>query len=602
MIRFCRLLTGLPLGFLLGLGCAFSESTKATNNAVAEGEPCQAAFVQKINSQQTVNGCVIEGAWLTQILEQQKPPDKIYLQNVTIKDNFALGSAKDHDPKAFKTNLSCDKCTFAGDVSLENSTWDRSVSFSDCHFNEGIKVHRSSLVELTITGYCRRLQIQNCTFAKAEFGLKSLNYLEVSIARFTGNVSFQNIECEQSGECKFQQITFDKTATFSGATLPRETWLLRTLFSGESDFSGVWAGNIHSSRCLFAGDAKFDEINAPRRKPSDTSSAEINDTPFRHVVGEYELPSLSCRLLFEKTRFKGRTSFSRTTCDYLRLGAADRSGYIPFEGPAHFEELTCKNLLMDGAEFSGQVSFAGSKITNSAVFYRVSFQKSVNLNGAHLPHSSKTFTKWNPETDSVPSPGISLEAVRFDDALEAHWEDFVQRRRFLLDDKLRTNYCGSESWFSLSAALKRAGNLKGENEATFNGRLAARSDDPREIGWLNWLSWVFWGYGYRPTRVLLWFFALTLICASFYWSETSKLARGRSAFGGLLARLGFSLAFSLRTAWSFRYGYKNANTRLFKLLTSVQSILSKLLLILLLQAVGNTSPFLNSIFGKVIKL
>lgn len=105
-----------------------------------------------------------------------------------------------------------------------------------------------------------------------------------------------------------------------------------------------------------------------------------------------------------------------------------------------------------------------------------------------------------------------------------------------------------------------------------------------------------WGYGVRPARVAAWFALLVVACGLAYLTQVRPAG---ASLARTLVALRASLAFSLRTAWSLRYGYERARTPLFRALTAAQALLGKLLLFGFARALANVSPLASELLAKL---
>ena len=615
-------LLGVWVWIIISLGCDHSASGQTNSNEEVETSdsptgasesagncPSKPQFLDDVNSNKQIQDCTIQASWLSEALES--PSTEVWgisLQNVTILGDFKLGSSKESQ-RDISPQLFCRECNFKGRVVFDHRSFKKDVLFEDeCHFEQSVTFRHASFSVLAMHGSCSRLKVDHCMISKGFFRLSPVETLICFSTKFLNSSSFDSSQFAKDGRCTFHDVDFNSQATFRSVNFPGNSGFNRIVFSSEADFTGAWIGSLQFINSTFNGDSFFDQLNVPRSVETEEPLAEDSSSKNADEESEIDYPNTSGKLEFNGVRFRGRASFSRSVLDRLQFGPQHGNvGYVPFEKSAHFEGITCRTLSMVGTEFADNVSFAGSKLTNSVLLERVAFQKDLNVENVRFPHAQSQLKLQYPHEGSKSDeqriePGIALREVRFDNAVEGRWSAFVQRRRLLFDDKLRITFCPSETWFSMSDGFKRAGNLIGENEATFQGRIAAGSDDSSENKWLNWFSWAFWGYGYRPSRVLLWLIATAVLFAGFYWQETADLAVPQSGLIRVSSRWRFSLIFSLRTAWSFAYGYKNSRTPFFKLLTSIQSIISKVMLICLLQAIANTSPLLDSIFGKIIKI
>ena len=95
--------------------------------------------------------------------------------------------------------------------------------------------------------------------------------------------------------------------------------------------------------------------------------------------------------------------------------------------------------------------------------------------------------------------------------------------------------------------------------------------------------------------------AVFLLFTAAYWTQIPK-SEGTSRKHADLVRIRQAVKMSFNTSWKLDYGRKHARTILFKVVTSCQSIVFKLMFLSLLQVISNPSPLLNTFIGKLLPL
>ncbi|ALL71374.1 hypothetical protein K788_00009580 (plasmid) [Paraburkholderia caribensis MBA4] len=111
---------------------------------------------------------------------------------------------------------------------------------------------------------------------------------------------------------------------------------------------------------------------------------------------------------------------------------------------------------------------------------------------------------------------------------------------------------------------------------------------------------LFWGYQLKPLSVVGWLALLIFAFALVYLGQTRSLGEGRGPIARSWTRFRFALMFSLRTTLQPKFGYERSTTSLFKAITSLQWVLSVILLTCLLYTVSKTSPLINELIKKLV--
>jgi hypothetical protein len=241
------------------------------------------------------------------------------------------------------------------------------------------------------------------------------------------------------------------------------------------------------------------------------------------------------------------------------------------------------------------VDFGNAKFTQSVSFEGSTFEKDVSFYRAEFPTASGS-SKLNTANgdagaNEIPN-GLVLNDVRFQKPVSFEWDQLKGKVKAL--DK--------STWDLLENSFKQTGNLEGQNETMYQRKLMER-DSTQGLNRLgNSIELGFWGYGVRPLRVGLWMLVAFLAFTALYFSQPRALALDRAKWWGLWSRVKFAVEFSVRTSWKLLHGYEHARTPLFKVLALVQSIGFKVLAFFLLKAFSNTSPLLNELVGKLVRL
>ena len=268
--------------------------------------------------------------------------------------------------------------------------------------------------------------------------------------------------------------------------------------------------------------------------------------------------------------FEGDLYLKNSTLNYISFAPFDEHPpRVTIVKNSDFSGTQCLGLRARSVDFMGRSNFKGFRAEKELILWDVSFQNDVDFSEMVFPRSDSPPPK--PSIDQLsrlfePEACVFSE-VRFDKGIELNWLQLAQSTNWLFADNPRPS-ADMASWKSLGAAFKRSENLKGQNESFYFERLQALSEDRNENRLANRLSWFIWGYGHRPLRVLFWLVISISGFAMIYWTQSKRLY---SAF-----------EFSIRNSISLNYGFKNATTVLFKVVTGIQSILSKVLSLLFL--------------------
>ncbi|MDQ3621071.1 MAG: pentapeptide repeat-containing protein [Verrucomicrobiota bacterium] len=355
----------------------------------------------------------------------------------------------------------------------------------------------------------------------------------------------------------------------------RGIWeLLLTTFEEEANFSGLTSGGsgkLKVTRCTFKRDAIFSHLRG----------------------GIVE---------FEGTEFQGRSYFRLVEVDEFYARPSIVTGTIGrpciFGGRAVFHELRAKQADFQQAEFRGFADFSRARI-GSARFTSATFEGDANFNGIEIGER------------------IMIGGARFQDRLTLSWRLLVNHeRRWPWQESVMKLEADKASTFeNLKRAYERSGNTRGKNEAFYHERRLSRPHGAER--WLWWVDRCFWGFGVRPWRVAAWMVVLFAAFTAGYLSNVPRHRMGEFKYhladGVLMAsrrsaslpswhRLWVAAAFSARTAWHFGYGPEHSRGALWKTITTGQMLGFKVMAILLLKAMANTSPVLNDLAGKLIPI
>jgi hypothetical protein len=259
-------------------------------------------------------------------------------------------------------------------------------------------------------------------------------------------------------------------------------------------------------------------------------------------------------------------------------------------GRAVFHGVKANRARFTNAEFRGYADFSQAQF-GACDLSGAFFEKEANFDQVKFGQS------------------VICDGVMFQDRLTLPW-------RLLLapqpptwpwsERQTRLTVHDPRTFEALQRAYQRSGDREGQNEALYQEKLLSRQD-----AWECWL----WGYGVRPWRVAKWLGILFILCTMLYLLGLPTPPRMTVDYrlrGGVLQqaskkrdlprwqRFWTAAVFSARTAWHFGYGPEHAQGFLWKGITTTQMLASKVLAILFLKAVANTSPLLNDIASKFV--
>jgi len=475
------------------------------------------------------------------------------------------------------------------EIDISGSVFESVQSFNEAIFQQSIGFTSSTFKESANFGdsiFLGNAYFTDTSFQDAEFGR----------AQFLGEGLFAGAQF--NGRSHFVRVTFNKGGSFNGSH-----------FHLRADFAGTNALN----KRLFFTKVTFDEaVSFVQANIDGEISFNQSDFPTTAYFNEINL-KLEFKdkgiLVFKDLSFKGRAYFSGTHIKRLWFSIVPAGGglykevqrplewnpFTPviFEKYATFRGLDSVNAGFKDVEFRDFVDFGEAKFKSSVNFADATFEKDASFYRTEFPLVSNPLT---PEPLSSNSPdlpgGLILDNVRFQKPVEFEWGQ--------LNERINTKEKGT--FELLENTFKQNGNLEGQNAAMYQRRLLERSS---ARGWdklLNSVDLSFWGYGVRPLRVGLWILLFCIFFTGLYWANPRAITLDRSKWWGLRDKITLVVGFSARTSWKLLYGYQNARTPAFKALALIQSIGFKVLIFFLLKAFSNTSPLLNELVGKLVKM
>lgn len=456
---------------------------------------------------------------------------------------------------------------FQQDVSFQNSVFEASATFGNSVFQQGVR------------------------------------FVGTSFNKFAG---FEGVDFQESAD--FSKAQFKGRADFIHAKFNEGVQLAGAKFQGRADFAGasflstsvfVWA--------TFAEIVSFNQANIDGEVQFNQN--EFPSTVFFTNINLSELSKGHGIISFRDVSFHERAYFTGTNLQALWFSFVPQGGAtrrarprrleqnlftpVTFEKYATFRGLECVNAGFIDVEFRDFVDFGDAKFKNSVSFAGSTFEKDTSFYRSEFPVASTPPTTEPDRATAIAIPtGLFLDNVRFQKPVTFDWAQ--------LNGRLNTE--DKATWELLENSFKQSGNLKGQNEAMYQRKMLERAASQGWTKQVNRFEFCFWGYGVRPLLVGLWILLFYLFFTALYWTQPRALTLDRSKWWDWWKRLTFVFDFSARTSWKWFYGYENARTPLFKVLTVIHSLGFKVLLFFLLKAFSNTSPLLNELVGKLVRL
>jgi uncharacterized protein YjbI with pentapeptide repeats len=526
--------------------------------------------------------CVVEGVvtFYEDLTLDEDPRDKNgagyqRLLSETPVDSLPAEESKFYKDKGFEkvfvipVGLSISYTQFKTDYAhfnLLGTVFEGELIFNSVDFGEANLRFDNSIFK-------QQLVLQSCT-VKHEARYKSALFREkvsVSGSNFGASLAFD--DCDFQEDVYFtsivgEELRIAENISFTRAFIRGELSFSFVTFGGQPDFTAAnILGAVYIEYCKVGGDAFFTDLNKDSASPAGV-------------------------LYFEDTTFSERAYFNNSKLDILsffpsaedegpgelKSAATGVSPPVVFNKRSIFTGLVCNHANFHEVEFRDYADFSDAQFAKNAHFSGASFEGDVSFFNARFP-----------QLDS-PGQKLVLDRVHFSRGVILDWTQ--------INHSLNTKE--TETLKRIESAFKQSGDLAGQNEVMYQRRFLEGSQSGRWTRLLNRLDLAFWGYGVRPMRLFGWMMVLLAIFTIIYWTQTAALSDSNSKLRNAWKRLKFALAFSLRTAWTWGYGYKNARTTTFKILTMVHSIGFKILLLCLVQAFANTSPLLNQLVGKLI--
>jgi hypothetical protein len=559
-----------------------------------------------------IDGSVVRGAIS---IAAKQPPVTKESSSAAPEDDDAIDPTEDAPPaepsqwllvpliikdSVVNDRLSLDSVGFACEMDISRSTFLDTVNFNSATFMADVKAEGAVL---------------NAGIEALGVEFKSAAYF--GRTKFMGNVEFVPIKNRKpifQGNVDFREAVFNRRASFLGAR-----------FLSHMDFRYVQFANLVSFGNSTLGAAP---VNYP-------FNGSFYMAEFAGLAGFGSAHFKSLKLF--RAIFRAGADFHRATGQSLELLG------VAITGPLSFDDAGIDNLTFDG--FGGSMVVDGEAVFrrarfNKLTFNRMAFKKTVDLEEASIrsglsfrtvsfdgdlhfedgPFSSVTARQSDdnddddgddgPKQDADTGkatedvkPDITIQDITLNGGLYIDAAQFLSRPPWwAFWREAASNFDSNDprSWRELTHAFEIAKNIELKNYAEYRLRQLEEAKASFATRVSSVASRWFWGYGLRPLRVAGWFMVVLLVFAWIYWTQLDQYAADRPPASRNLFRAKHALVFSARTAWELSYGYANSTTRTFQVITTVESMLAKLLIACFAYALTQASPLLSELMKKLL--
>jgi uncharacterized protein YjbI with pentapeptide repeats len=422
---------------------------------------------------------------------------------------------------------------------------------------------------------------------------KSVNFRR---AQFMGSVNFSPLSQQSTtfhGDVDFQEAVFHRSANFFSSEFLGRSNFRSAQFMKEAQFSdtSIGPGPIRSFdgpfyMAEFVGQGIF--------RSARFKSLRFNKTTFRNGVDFHGVPGGTLRLW--SVTIIGDANFDDAHLDLLEVIGISPS--VTVDGDAIFRRASIGRLFFNRVAFKKVVDFGQARLKSNFCLSAVLFGGDAYFEDTEFPSPHEEGDK-----PSRCSPSFHVKDVTMNKGLYIEAQQFLVRSPWWAIWREDTSRFDSDDpnadrrfWRGLQRAFQAAGNVELKNYSEYRVRYLSEGDPAQTqlTSITSVLSRWFWGYGLRPIRVLVWFGLFLIAFAGVYLSQLP-----RSGYG-LRQRLKYSLIFSLRTAWEFKFGYEHSQTDTFRVITAVQSISAKLLIACFVYSLTQASPLLSDLMKKLL--
>jgi uncharacterized protein YjbI with pentapeptide repeats len=448
--------------------------------------------------------------------------------------------------------ISIEDCTIDGELKLERKRITIPLRFEQVIFKGELNCDGATFQE-SLGFY------QNCRF-EGRVSFVGANIHQIHMGSSDGKAAFL-------AEADFSKVTFTGDADFSFAVFSTDVLFEQATFKDVAYFRGAsFLYFAHFGHAIFLDRTDFTSA-------SFGEWLELNDATFEKEA-VFNKAAFSKVGFFPNTVFKGKAEF----------------------GDARFEEAEFRNTA-----FSDDVSFNHTEFQRYAGFGSTRFRGEADFEGCRFP-SRKS---WPGNDNKL--VGLYLVDTRFEKRVRLSFDQLLDGPSWVPfntpSTKLESplgDYRTVRVWENLEQTFQNANDLSSRNEAEYqrNFALAHLPETGRLQSIANWFHRIFWGYGVRPGRVLVWLCLTYSIFAFIYWTQTRQLSAHEKGIRWHWQRFVFALFFSWNTTYRLTYGYENSRTNIFRFLTLLQSLGSKVLLFFFIKALANTSPLISELVNK----
>lgn len=485
-----------------------------------------------------------------------------------------------------------ERCVIWGLFSFDHETVLATLDFRFCRFLDDVSFSNTEAMERVSFDHC---ELRSFSARETKFRKRAL----VSDSAVIGDTSVSDVQfAERSffafstfgSHVSFTRVSFGGGASFDrsnfqGKSRPLDLELTDVRFLGEATFTYCRWDKADFENCSFAGVANFEGCGISNRLNFVNMAFEAGLNMRYARIAQVWLENVSC---------DGRLELDFAQFDKLMVSG---DAQTVFRGRSLIRNATFGELTLSGAEFESYVSFDSTRITRLLDLDEVTFEDDVSFRDTSFP----------PRSDDLGSfTGVDLQDARFMKRVDLDAGSLFARvdgPLWLRREESKLTTSEDEVWRELKRAFELSGDTDSRNVAEYRIQLLEMKRRKSLTDKLtSTVSWAVWGFGLRPLRVLGWYAATVLAFAAVYWYQLQKGAARRRSFTLDVKLVTGAIAFSWWTAFKFGYGAKYAQNSLFKAVTTAESVIAKILLLLFVRALAHLSPVLNDLLGKFLPI
>jgi uncharacterized protein YjbI with pentapeptide repeats len=516
-------------------------------------------------------------------------PERMEFEDCVISDGRTVGSGVGGKESWHGVPLPVDftRCVFTNDIYFRGA-WNWRVSFESCVFKGTVYLGIGDPSQFREDRFPDRPFAKippTRSVGKGHFVFKDTTFEEglIEFGIFGSNDNHSGAK-----------LTFTKSRIYDEARF-HGIWKEGAEFTGCDFFGSIWF-TVEPHKPVFFDNCTFHAKTLFKTRVPLATSLTFRSTKFRQsprftgirMTDQGALEAQECEfaqdaffnqieggnLRLRRSHFSGRSDFTSGKFVQLEATRMDQQGEIGrpcvFVGRPTFHKAQAAVADFDHAEFREYADFSNVKF-GTAKFDNAIFEKEADFQLAQF------------------GGVLSLKGARFQDTLLFDLKGRLASKNGpspAPEDASRLDVDNPRTFENLEAAFARSGDTENKNDAFYRRKLL---ENPSAFE--RW----FWGYGVRPWRLAGWIVVVYACFTALYVTQVPTVERW-------WRRLWKAAAFSLRTSWHWNYGPKHSRGWFWKSAATVQMLGFKVMAILLLKAVANTSPLLNDLVSKLYPL